>query len=151
MLGDVLKVADENDLPHIERGLSSVGMTHKRDELERTHAMEVLRTLDGATRARMISKRIPSLGGLNAEPESPAFVVARRPARHMALDPVSRVDQIFAEELERSEQTSARDFSRSQLSIVGETGEHLVGSFETAPRTTGVARGKHFAPQVKEA
>lgn len=151
-LGDALKVADENDLPLIERGQGSLNMMNAREDLERTHAMEVLRNLDGATRAKMINRRIPSLGSLNAAAEPGiAPKAAKVQPRPVAKDPESRVMQILDEEIERTQQLSARDFSRSKLTIVNETPAHMRSSAEEAPMKTSSSRGKHFAPEAKEA
>ena len=151
-LGDALKVADENDLPHIERGQGSLNMVNAREDLERTHAMEVLRNLDGATRAKMINRRIPSLGSLNAEAEPGiAPKAAKAQPRPIAKDPESRVMQILDEEIERTQQLSARDFSRSKLTIVNEAPAHMRSSSEEAPLKTSPSRGRHFAPEAKEA
>ena len=151
-LGDALKVADENDLPHIERGQGSLNMMNAREDLERTHAMQVLRTLDGATRAKMINRRIPSLGSLNAaaEPGSVSKAAKVQP-RPIAKDPESRVMQILDEEIGRTQQVSARDFSRSKLTIVNETPAHMKSASEEAPVKTSRPRGRHFAPEAKEA
>ena len=151
-LGDALKVADENDLPHIERGQGSLNMMNAREDLERTHAMEVLRNLDGATRAKMINRRIPSLGSLNAAAEPGiAPKAAKVQPRPVAKDPESRVMQILDEEIERTQQVTARDFSRSNLTFVNETPAHMRSSSEETPLKTSPSRGRHFAPEAKEA
>ncbi len=144
VFGDLLKLSDENDLPHFERGDSSGDLMRSSDDLERTHAMQVLHTLDSATRANIIKKRIPCLGKLNAMPEGRAA----KDEQVVETDPARRIEQIYEEELRRRDKEAAKAFSRSHLTVVEGSNGNVP---KRAKDTQNGLHGKHFAPVTKEA
>ena len=150
-IGDIFKVADDNDIPHIERGESSLELVHARNDLDKSHAMQVMRSLDPSTRSNMIKKRIPSLGALNEIPEvDGASMYPARPSQRPS-DPVSRVQQILDEEMELSQKAAAREYSRSRLTVIEGLGESGTPHRANGMRQADRPRGKHFAPVSREA
>ena len=155
-LGDLLHVADDNDFPVIERGESSLELLGTRAELERTHSMQVLKSMDRRTRAKMIAKRLPNIGNLNAVAdislnEAKGDDVSPDTSAALPLDPSDRVEMILQEELKLNEARVAREYSRSKLVLLKGTGNGSSSASESSLSYSHRPRGKHFAPESREA
>ena len=102
-------------MPVIERG-AFLGNTGSTGALDRTHATEVMKRLDGGTKSRMIERRIPSLDALILR-EIPIPEEENDFTDPELFDPEAYVDKIMREEIQHREDEAARRFTRANLTV----------------------------------
>ncbi len=108
------------ELPVIERAQHNENRWGNTGSLDVSHTAEVMKRLDGATRARIIERRIPDLASIVGVAEEEA--VQQDPEATVQLDPAALVDRIMREELERTGSFEARR-ARPRLTVIEGTAE----------------------------